>query len=283
MGWFSAWTQPEKFKRPAWLHGVTETCGVADMALLAVKLSDAGIGDYWDDVDSIVRNQLATQQICDLNLMRRASGGDSRNDVLLKRFLGGFGNAAPNGVPHHLCDLAGCCTANGSQALYYAWHGITRFDDGVATVNLFLNRASAWMDVDSYLPFQGKVVLHNKQAHTALVRIPGWVALGQVRNFVDGKPVHPSMVGRYEMFQGLKPNDEIRLEFPVRRETDRYTIDGKEYHVTFRGSTVVDINPRDLDPKDYPMYQRDYMKADKAPMRQAKRFVAERIIPLGTY
>ena len=139
------------------------------------------------------------------------------------------------------------------------------------------------VDVDSYLPYEGKVVLRNKQAHTALVRIPGWVELGQVRNFVDGKPMHPPLAGRYEIFEGLKPNDEIRLEFRVKEEMDRYTIDDKEYHVTFRGSTVVDIDPRDTDAKDYPMYQRDSMKADKAPMREVKRFVADRIIPLGTY
>jgi len=139
------------------------------------------------------------------------------------------------------------------------------------------------MDVDSYLPYEGRVVLRNKQAHTALVRIPGWVELGQVRNFVDGKPMHPPLAGRYEIFEGLKPNNEIRLEFRVKEETDRYTIDDKEYHVTFRGSTVVDIDPRDTDAKDYPMYQRDSMKADKAPMREVKRFVADRIIPLGTY
>jgi hypothetical protein len=45
----------------------------------------------------------------------------------------------------------------------------------------------------------------------------------------------------------------------------------------------VDIDPRDTDAKDYPMYQRDSMKAHKAPMREVKRFVADRIIPLGTY
>ncbi|MFO1094303.1 MAG: hypothetical protein U0992_13505 [Planctomycetaceae bacterium] len=64
-------------------------------------------------------------------------------------------------------SVAGCCTANGAQGYYYAWHGITRFDQGVATVNLFLNRASPWMDIDSHLPYAGKVVLHNKTAHTA--------------------------------------------------------------------------------------------------------------------
>ncbi len=282
LGFFPAWTMPQKYGLPAWLHGVTETCGVANVLELAVRLTDAGLGDYWDDVDSIVRNQLVAQQVIDLGLMRRVSGGGTEHDALLRRFIGGFG---PGGVTSlgAECDIAGCCTGNGSQALYYAWHGITRFDDGVATVNLFLNRASTWMDVDSYLPYEGKVVLHNKQAHSAFVRIPAWVDPHEVKNFVNGKPVNPAMTGRYEIFDSLKPMDEIRLEFPVREETDKYTIDGKVYTVKFRGSTAVDISPRDTDPKSYPIYQRAEMESDKAPMRTEKRFVPDQVLPLGTY
>jgi hypothetical protein len=283
IGFFPAWVEPEKFNRPAWLHGITETCGVADVMVLATKLSDAGLGDYWDDVDSIVRNQLAAQQISDLDLMRRATGGGAAHDALLQRFMGGFGNASPNGVPHHLCDLAGCCTANGSEALYYAWYGITRYDRRVATVNLFLNRASPWMDVDSYLPYEGKVVLHNKEAQKAMVRIPGWLDVSQVKTSVDGNLVHPPLAGRYLVIDNLKPKDEIRLEFPVTEEKDKYTIDGKAYEVTFRGSSLVDISPRDTDPKDYPLYQCDTLQGNKAPMRNVKRFVATNLIPPGTY
>jgi hypothetical protein len=283
IGYFPAWVQPLKFNRPAWLHGVTETCAVADVLVLATKLSGAGLGDYWDDVDSIVRNQLAAQQICDIDLMRRAAGGGTGNDTILKRFVGGFGNATPVGVPHELCDLAGCCTANGSEALYYAWHGTTRFDDGVATVNLFLNRASAWMDIDSYLPYEGKVLLRNKRARTALVRVPSWVNADQVKSSVGEKATRPPQAGRYLVFDSLKPHDEIRLEFPVREETDKYTIDGKQYAVTFRGATLVGISPRDTDARDYPLYQDVGRRAEVTPMRDVKRFVADRLIPPGTY
>jgi len=33
---------------------------------LGVRLSDAGLGDYWDDVDALVRNRLIEQQYVDL-------------------------------------------------------------------------------------------------------------------------------------------------------------------------------------------------------------------------
>ena len=70
-------------------------------------------------------------------------------------------------------SVNGCCTGNGVRALYHAWEGITRFAEGVATVNLFLNRAAPLV-VESHLPYAGRVVLRNKQAHTAIVRIPNW-------------------------------------------------------------------------------------------------------------
>ena len=51
----------------------TEGCTPADMVALAVALSDAGIGDYWDDVEMIARNGLVESQLTDAAEMRRVS------------------------------------------------------------------------------------------------------------------------------------------------------------------------------------------------------------------
>jgi hypothetical protein len=277
LGWFPAIVKPEKFGRPAWQHTVDEACGVADMVVLAIRLSDAGLGDYWDDVDSIVRNQLTAQQVIDLDLMRRASGTSGDQDALLRRFLGGFGNASATSIPP-IADIAGCCTGNGPQALYYAWEGITRFQDGVATVNLFMNRASPWMDVDSYLPYEGQVVLHNKLAQTALIRIPSWLRGLSIDALLNGTVLQPARAGNYLVFEGLKPNDVITLRFEVPRSTQKYMIDGVEYTILLRGSTVTDITPRDSGPHSYPLYQRSQMEAGKTPMHTIRRFVTDRLI-----
>ena len=285
MGWFPAWTLPVAEPDAPWVagrrpqdhHNRTEGCGVADMLVLAVKLTDAGLGDYWDDADHIVRNQLAAQQFISLDLMRRAAGGSDRYDAVLSRFLGGFGSATPT---YNRPSVHACCSANGSIGLYYAWHGITRFHDGIARVNLFLNRASSWMDVNSYLPYEGKVVLHNKQAHTAHVRVPSWVEVGQVRSFVNNREGKPGRSGRYLVFQNLKKNDQIRLEFPVPTKIDKYTIAGKQYTITLRGSTLVDIAPREEVPGTYPIFQRDSLKATKAPLKKVRRFAAKGVLPL---
>jgi hypothetical protein len=266
IGWFPAWSTPEKLgHRPAMLGELTEPCALADVIVDAVRLSDAGLGDYWDDVDYVVRNHLLEQQMTDLDQMRKIAGiqPGSAEDERLKRFRGGF---APCGVTKlYQASMAGCCTANGAQGYYYAWHGITRFDNGIAKVNLFLNRAASWMDIDSYLPYEGKVVLHNKTARAAMVRIPGWLDADSIQAQImrtespeKASTVTPPRLGNLLVFEGLKPKDKIVLDFAVPESTDQYTIHGKKYTIQFRGSTVVDINPREDDGlPDYHLYLRD--------------------------
>jgi hypothetical protein len=279
MGWFPCWINPEKFKRPAVYALWVETCCVSAMLMLAVKLTDVGLGDYWDDVDSIVRNHLIAQQITDLEEMRRLGGGP-KYDGVLKRFRGGFNASmecwANSTGPH----MWGCCSTNGPMGLYYAWHGIIRFQDGVATVNLLLNRASAWMDIDSYLPYEGRLVLHNKKARVAKVRIPYWLMHRPIECRVNGENASPPMSGNYLVFSDLKPSDEIQLAFDVPETTEKYTMGDRVYTLIFRGSTLIDITPRDTNPKRYQYYRRQHMGVREAPMKIKKRFVAEKIIPL---
>jgi hypothetical protein len=283
VGWFPAWIHPTKFGRPAWLAESDEICGVGDMVLLGVRLSDDGIGDHWDDVDSIVRNQLTAQQVIDVDLMRRAAGvTTTAYDKDFERFRGGFGLGGITTIDEN-GQIAGCCTGNGSAALYYAWEGVTRFHDKTATVNLFLNRASPWMDIDSYLPYEGKVVLHNKLASTVMVRVPAWLDKSTVSIDVNGKPVTVTPAGRYLMIGDLSPKDVITLAFPIKQVVEKDTIAGTTYTITFRGSTIVDIQPRANGPHSYPLYLRSAFTAEKAPMRMKRRYVADRLIPLGVY
>jgi hypothetical protein len=85
------------------------------------------------------------------------------------------------------------------------------------------------------------------------------------------------------VFGGLKPLDVITLRFPVGEATARYTVNAQTDHArtytcTFRGSTLVDISPRDTSPTSYPLYLRDHLRADQAPMKHVTRFVADRVV-----
>jgi len=280
LGWMPSWIAPQQFGRPASAAIESEGCGIADTLMLAVQLTDAGLGDYWDDVDAIVRNHLLELQSSDLAAMRCACGS-ADYDHSLQRFIGGFTQAGLTG--NLRSAIYGCCTGNGTRSLYHAWAGITRFDQGVATVNLWLNRTATWLDVDSYLPYEGKLVLHNKAAHTILVRIPYWVDRQALLCFVNEHPTDAPTVGNALLLQGLQPGDTIRLAFPMPETTEHYTIGDQRYTATLRGSTVVDLHPRATDSNPnrnkVPFFVRDHLRATATPMQTVPRFTPDRVLP----
>ncbi|MCX5757697.1 MAG: hypothetical protein NTU83_04175, partial [Candidatus Hydrogenedentes bacterium] len=53
--------------------GGTEGCSIADMTGMAVTLTDAGLGDYWDDVEMYGRNGLIEAQATDMEELQRVS------------------------------------------------------------------------------------------------------------------------------------------------------------------------------------------------------------------
>ena len=99
------------------------------------------------------------------------------------------------------------------------------------------------------------------------MRIPGWVDIKQVKCFKNNC-AHPSGAHNHRLFiQSLEPGDVIRLEFPQPVSTDHYYLPtfSHNYAITWRGSTVVDIQPRDGvlpagQPPQWPILQRDHMK-----------------------
>jgi hypothetical protein len=273
-----------------------EGCGLGDYAALAVRLSDGRMGDYWDDVDSLVRNHLVEQQLLRADLLERVaaaspprdpsaispSPGKEVTENVIARSLGNFaGQSAPTSVPRTW--VMQCCTGNATQGLYYAWEGMVREEGDVSQVNLLLNRAARSLDVDSYLPYEGRVVIRNKRARKVLVRIPSWVPVRSLRATVADQPRPAIWAGNYLSFDSLRPGDAIKLEFDNPRMTASYTANSQTkvettYKCEFRGSTLVDISPRDGAPTSYPLYLRDHLKQDKAPIKERTRFVAERKI-----
>ena len=187
-----------------------------------------------------------------------------------------------------------CCTGNCTPALYFAWDSIVRYRDGATQVNLLLNRASACLDVDSYLPYAGKVVIHNKTARRLSVRMPRWVDKSAVRCRIDGHAVTPIWAGQYAVFTSIAPRAEIAIAFPVTETTEIYRLKWKQsdfffectdpgpswnaadpptrYVCKFRGNTLVDITPRDQG-IGYPLYEREEMKRTKPPMKTVIRYI----------
>ncbi|MFC1451726.1 hypothetical protein ACFLSJ_00090 [Verrucomicrobiota bacterium] len=276
-----------------------EGCSLGDLVALGIGLSDAGLGDYWDDVDAVVRNHLAEQQltkpeelerICALFRGKDGSERDQEEpppgqrtvDNVIPRIVGIFGAIS---TPVALRDpwVMQCCTGNAARGLYYAWEGSVREDGDTAQVNLLLNRASRLLDIHSYLPYEGKVVIRNKAARRIAVRIPAWIDRRRIRIDIDGKAAEPDWIGNRLILCRQDAPNVITIAFPVRETTVAYTVNAhseyeQAYTCTFRGGTLVGISPRDTRPTSYPLYLRDHLRADEAPMRTVERFVADRIV-----
>jgi len=281
-----------------------EGCDIGDMTYLATLLSEHGLGDYWEDVDQYVRNHLVEHQWTDRTLMAEVLAAHQEftpnplwhvaTDDVLDRLVGGFSSCCE--ITWGTGWYTQCCNGNIPQGMYKAWSAIIRPQGDGVQVNLLLNRASPWLDVDSYLPYEGKAVLKIKTARSASVRIPRWADRRAVRATVNGVERPNLWLGNYLLLRDLKPNDVATIEFPMVTTVERWT--EKTYETTytceFRGNTLVDISPRgdrsriqivSMDDgaiyphrAGFPLYQRDHMKADRAPLKTVERYVAPRVV-----
>ena len=107
-----------------------------------------------------------------------------------------------------------CCTATASQTMYRVWQRIQRYDAGKLRVNLLLNHASPWADINSYIPYAGRVDVKIKQPVDLSVRIPEWATPEGTRCEVDGDARSLSWDGRYAGVGSLKPGQVASLSFP---------------------------------------------------------------------
>jgi hypothetical protein len=270
----------------------SQGCACGRLLGLSVKLTYAGVGDYWEDVDQYIRNHGTEMQFTpeDIPHLREVGKGKPAppshpsitDDHVIERTMGGFSSSrAPLKVNSGLC----CCT-HGNMGTFYAWDGALRYSHGLARVNLLLNRASPWLDVDSYLPYEGKVVLRNKAAREIWVRIPLWVDSKHVNCRVGDKSVRPDWVGRYVRFEHVEPSKVVTMEFPVEERSEFWSAPpqeppflmelpraGQRFTMKFRGNTLVELSPP-LGPGSWLYQQRPRQyRAKQAPMKEVTRYV----------
>ena len=175
--------------------GYMEGCFLRDAVWMAVKLSESGYGDFWEDVDRTARNILVENQLIDRAMLERVvansperapdsgynpwldgerrpvkpfPGREYAGDDVIDRALGTFGSF-PGVASIDFPWIMQCCSPNAALGLYYAWEAITRIDGEHARVNLFLNRSTPWLDIDSYLPYEGRVVIRNKTSRRGAI------------------------------------------------------------------------------------------------------------------
>jgi Beta-L-arabinofuranosidase, GH127 len=263
---------------------------IADMIAMALKLSLAGAGDYWDDADRWARNHFSESQLIDPKWVHRLAerspakpvAPNETSDGVAERNVGAFagwstGNDWVVWSKSHTYSIQHCCSGNSCRTLYYLWQHILNFQDGSLRVNLLLNRASPWCDVYSYIPYEGRVDLKIKSScEQTLIRIPEWVASGskEVTCQVNGRPRPLQWQQRHVVLERTRPGDTITIKFPIQEYTRHETIGGVAYTLQIRGNTVISIDPPG---QNGPLYERAYYR-DAVRWRKVDRFVPEQAI-----
>jgi hypothetical protein len=269
---------------PGFAFPSCEGCSVGDMVALALKLSVAGVGDYWDDADRWVRNMLAEQQLVEGDWLDRMAASmpkkplafNQTEKLVTESNIGGFGGSTTGNEWGDIIEH--CCTGNCVRALYYVWEHMLEAKGEELWLNLLLNRASSWAEVYSYIPYEGRVDLIMKKFFgSVLVRAPEWVQTGSpaVVCNVNGVPRNGRWRGRYLNFGRGLPGDKMVVKFPIEERTVKETIGGLPYTLIIKGNTVVAIDP----PGRYgPLYQRAHYRENQARWREVNRFVPQESI-----
>lgn len=276
-------------------HGpcTSELCEVADMVGVAVKLAHLGI-DKWDDVDRWSRNLLTEGQLTDIGWLsdghrepidrdkQPLSVGDwedpdgkrGTTERVAERVLGSFsGWPGPNDlVQGENWSIMHCCTGNGARAIYYVWESILTHAEGRLRVNLLLNRASQWADIDSHLPFTGRVDVHVKSSVDLEIRIPEWVSPGQAAVTVNGAARDLDYDGRYARVGPVATGDEVVFSVPLFEVTHQIYVEKHPFTVVRRGNEVVWIDPPG---HNRPLFQRGHYRSGETLYTRVTRFVPD--------
>lgn len=275
VGWYPEWYVPD--------FPACESCTLGDFAGMAVKLSEAGIVDCWDDIDRCVRNHYTEAQLTSVDWVYRMAEHQPPKPVAFNEIsdhapemnIGAWSGwagvnewATWGGIQH-------CCTGNAARGLYYVWEHIIDHHDGELKLNLLMNRASRWADVYSYVPNQGRVDLKMKEpCKKVSVRAPEWVETGspQIMCKVNGASREVHWDGRYISVGAANPGDKLTVTFPISERTVKERIGAGTYTLIIRGNTVVSIDPPG---ENGPLYQgRDKCRTREVAWRNVKRFVS---------
>jgi hypothetical protein len=252
--------------------GTCETCALADLIELAITLTEAGLGDHWDDVERFARNQLLEQQLRDVATAVPAEVLARSTTPVAEILAGAFDSCArPNsllGDRHGVVE--GCCTPAGARACFLVWDRImTRGSDGVY-VNLAFSRDAPWTRLISFEPYRGELRLEVRQAAPFFLRLPEWADSARLRLTVDGIERPASRRGRYLALGEARPGQTFVVTYPQQTGERAETIAGCEYATRWKGGTVTRITPPG---ERYPIYERAHFEATEPPLIEREAVV----------
>ena len=206
------------------------------------------------------------------------------SDRVIERNMGGFGYAlAPNdfvsrypfGAMNPASGIIHCCTGNGARTVYYIWENILTFTKGRLQINLLLNRASEWADINSHIPYAGQLDVTVKQPVSLSIRIPEWVEPRETTCTVNTQARSLTWDDRYAQVADLQKDDIVTLRFPIGERSETIDVEKRTYRVLLRGNTCVAIDPPGV---DCPLFERDFFRKNTSRWHKVTRFVSDKLI-----
>ena len=243
-----------------------ETCTLVDAIGCAIALAQFGYTEYWQVAERFLRNHLVQSQLTDTGWIHQLD--TKAKDIphektfyrVADRLRGAFaGYAAPNDFVYngikgrgHIMDVQTCCVASGARGLFYGWKHIITEQRGRVSVNMLLNRTTDTLDIESHLPFEGKVVLRIHRDIADLVcRMPDWAHYGAVQvhfHHGDAQRIETGRtlpyVNRVFMKLGaVQKGSTITITFPVPERVTTETAVDDTFTVKWLGDNVSGISP----------------------------------------
>ncbi len=241
--------------------GTCETCGIADFIHLAVLLTEAGAGEYWDDIERMARNQLLENQYRDEAAMRGLFPG--LDDQVLAMLRGGFECAAR---PNDLLTwkgAEGCCIGGGIRALYLTWRSALRESAGETRVHTGISRNTPTVRVKALEPREGRIEVEVLSPRRVAIRLPAYAQPEDSAAWVDGRQITAQWEDRYALFPALNPGQTAALTYPLPQRRSTYHIAGNEYTADWLGNVLLEISPPGT---HHPIYcRRPYLEAPLQP------------------
>jgi hypothetical protein len=215
-----------------------ETCALSDYLELAILLSEAGVGDYWDDVERCARNQLLENQFTQMEGVL-PPGTDER---VIAAAHGSFACGARPNTPLGWEDgLEGCCLGSGLHALYLVWKHAVADQAGTVSINLPISRSTPSLEVVSYEPYRGEVRVQVQQRCSVDLRLPPTATTVQVT--LNGRPLQDTVRRGRCRLSGLEPGDAVAVTYPLVERREVYSLAGRSYTASWRGQTVLTLEP----------------------------------------
>jgi hypothetical protein len=153
-------------------------------------------------------------------------------------------------------------------------------------VNLLIDRCARSVEVESRLPFAGRVQLRTLAPRSLTIRIPGWVGRNSMTVTIGKRQLRARMAGNFLVLPRLRAKETVAIEFDLPRHAETYELEAydtsstavfdaeaqyphqgqRRYTLDFVASAAVKIEPQAT--SGYRLYERvSPVAAERRPRR----------------